>query len=202
MDYERQQIANLLHFYNDQEMKHRKEVLFRIIKEMEAAKVNWALTCSAAFFFKGLVDEYHDYDFVVEEASAEKFIKTFQKLGGTLTFSQNGKEKFFDSEYYAYGELEGVDVDIVSPFSVTTFGTRYCYHLKKDEIEYVREIPVAPMEANMLLYGMMTGWQPKRRWKYEVAKEYLSKNGVQYPELLELSDDMPKFIREDVQELL
>lgn len=202
MDYNGQQVANLLHFYNDPEMTHHKEVLYRIIKAMEAAKVKWALTCSASFFFKGLVDEFHDFDFIVEEGSFEKFVEVFKELGGELNFNQNGKEKFFAPEdKYAWGHLEGVEVDIDCPFSVTTYNTKYSYELLPEHIEYVREIPVIPMEANMMLYGMMIAWQPKRRLKYELAKEYLAVNGVLYPELLEFPN-MPRFIRKDVEKIL
>lgn len=42
MDYERQQSANLLSFYTDEDMKHKKEILLRLVKAMKEENVTWA----------------------------------------------------------------------------------------------------------------------------------------------------------------
>lgn len=198
---ENQQTANLLSFYTDSEMAHRKDVLLKLTAEMKKNEVKWALTCSCAFFFRGMVDEFHDYDVIVEKESINKFIEIFKAMGGQLNEGQDGKEKFFDSKIFLSGELQGIEFDVISSFTVTTYGKRYCYELQTEHIEYIKEvIPVSPVESCMLLYGMMIEWQPIRRLKYELAKDYLRTYGIKYPEILNV-ENMPPFIKNDIQML-
>ncbi len=200
MDYERQQNANLLSFYTDDEMEKKRNILLRLIEETSKENVIWALLCFCAIYFRGVVDEYHDYDVLIEHDSVNKFIEIFKTMGGKIEFGQNGKEAFFNSKVFGFGEIDGVEFDLISGFTVTTYGTSYCYELKKEEIEYIKGIPICPAEANFILYGMMIPWQPKRRFKYEIVKEYLLKNGVCYPEILK-AQNLPKFIRDDISKL-
>lgn len=199
MDYERQQSANLLSFYTDEDMKHKKEILLRLVKAMKEENVTWALSCSSSYFFRGILDEFDDYDIVVEKRSVEKFTKVFEKIGGKIEIGKkNGKESFFSSKFFAYGTIEGVEFDIMRGFTVTTYSMEYCYELKAQEIEFIRgDIPVCPIESCMLLYGMMIQWQAKRRFKYELAKGYLAYNGVHYPDIFQ-EKNLPKFIQEDI----
>ena len=201
IDYEKQQSANLLSFFADKEMEHKRNVLDRIIKAMKEKNVVWALSCSAMYYFKGLIDDFNDYDIIVENSSMDRFIEVFIELGGAVNYGQNGKEQYFASKGFCTGEIEGVEFDIISCFTVTTYNTSYCYNIMSSEIEFIREIPISPMEANMLLYGMMIEWQAKRRFKYELAKEYLRYNGIKFRYILE-TQNLPKFIQEDIKELM
>ncbi len=181
------QAANLLSFYTENEMARKKDVLLRLIERMaEEAKVIWALICSSSFYFRGLVDEFHDFDIMVGEESIEEFIRIFVKMGGILQEgNDNGKGEFFRSKFFRTGKLDGVDIDIISGFTVTTYDTKYCYELRKEHIEYVKGIiPLSPIEADLILYGMMIQWQPRRMHKFDLAMEYLQKTGVRHIEIL------------------
>lgn len=59
IDYEKQQSANLLSFFVDKEMEHKRNVLNRIIKAMKENNVVWALSCLAMYCFKGLIDDFN-----------------------------------------------------------------------------------------------------------------------------------------------
>lgn len=202
-DYERQATANLLAFYTNNELEKKKNVLIRLIEEMNKEGVVFALSCSGAYFFRGIIDDFHDYDVVVEKESVGKFIDIFtHALGGQLTFGQNGKEDFFDSKVFCFGTLDGVEFDVICEFTVTTYNTRYCYSLKKEDVEFINNIPVCPVESSLILYGMMIQWQARRRFKYEAALEYLSEIGVTRPEILNTEQCLPKFIRDDIKSLL
>lgn len=203
MDYERQQSANLLSFYTDEDMKHKSDILLRLVKAMKDEGVTWALSCSSSYFFRGILDEFDDYDIVVESNSVKKFMEVFEKIGGKAEIGKkNGKESFFSSKFFAYGTIEGVEFDIMSGFTVTTYSMEYCYELEKEQIEYIKGIiPVCPIESSMMLYGMMIEWQAKRRFKYELAKGFLRYNGVRYPDIFK-EKKLPKFIQEDIAKLL
>lgn len=198
--YEAQKSANLL-YYTDTDLKEKRTVLKKIINETRN-NVVWALSCSGSLFFRGIVDDFNDFDIVVEESSIEKFIEIFERIGGVWVKKKNGKEKYFDSRFFKSGKIGTVEFDIISEFTVTTFNTRYSYLFKKEDIEFINDVPICPVEATMLLYGMMIGWQANRRFKYDLAMEYLEKQGIMYPDILLNTEGLPKFIREDVKRIL
>ena len=184
IDYEKQAVANLLAFYTNAKLAKKRDVLLRLLEETSKRGVVFALSCSGAYFFRGLIDDFHDYDIVVERTSIKQFINIFINLGGTLKYGQNG-----------------VEFDIISEFTITTYNTRYTYDFKADEVELVNGlIPVCPIESNLILYGMMIQWQPRRRYKYEIALAFLRQNGVMYPEILKATN-LPKFIKKDIESL-
>lgn len=202
INYEAQQSANLLAFYTDADLKEKKAVLQALIRETNRDNVVWALSCSGSFFFRGIMDDFNDFDIVVEESSIDGFVEIFERIGGVWEEKQNGKERYFDSRFFKSGKIGTVEFDVISVFTVTTYNTRYSYFFKKEDIEFVKDVPICPVEAAMLLYGMMIGWQAKRRYKYDLAMEYLKKRGISYPEILNPTDGLPKFIREDVKKIL
>ena len=68
-------------------------------------------------------------------------------------------------------------------------------------------VPVVPVEVNLLLYAMMEGWQSKRIFKRNLCMEYLMKNGISYPEILrhaleeqQLPPQIQKLINEIISE--
>ena len=76
-----------------------------------------------------------------------------------------------------------MDIDVISGFKVRTFGTEYLYRISSKEIEHCTiyeeekiHIPMVPLEALYVLYAMMEGWQPKRRYKRMIIQEYLKQN--------------------------
>ena len=202
IDFERQATANLLAFYTNIELSKKKNAIVRLIEAMSRNNVVFALTGSSAHFFLGMGDDFNDYDVVIEKESVDKFIDFFvNELVGRLIHEKNGKESFFDSRVFHAGELDGVEIDILSGFTVTTYNTRYTYDLRADEVVMINgHIPVCPVESSLILYGMMIQWQARRRYKYEMALQYLRQNGVNYPEILK-AQDLPKFIREDIKTL-
>ena len=202
IDYEKQAIANLLAFYTNAKLAKKRDVLLRILKETSKRGIVFALSCSGAYFFRGLIDDFHDYDIIVEKSSINQFIEIFINLGGTLEYGQKKEnEKIFASKFFCSGQLDGVEFDIISEFTITTFNTRYTYDFKSYEVELINGlIPVCPIESNLILYGMMIQWQPRRRYKYEIALNFLKQNGVMYPEILKATD-LPKFIKNDIESL-
>ena len=65
-------------------------------------------------------------------------------------------------------------------------------------------IPLIPLEALYLLYAMMEGWQPKRRYKRKLIEQYLIMCGVSFPKILEnsLKTELPIWIKKKVKLLL
>lgn len=185
-------------------MTEKRKTILDIISRMHEKDVIWAISCSGAMFFDGVWDEMNDFDILVEWKSLPKFLEIFKEMGGQIIEGQNGKESYFDSKFFGMGKLNDVDIDIISEFTITTFNTRYCYALKEEHIRYCncqgKNIPIIPMEANMCLYGMMINWQARRRFKYELCRDYLKQEGVLYPDLLK-DESLPTFMKRDIVNL-
>ena len=65
-NYNYQKEANILCLLEDTEYCERKEALFKIVNEFEKNGIRYGLACSMNLFLNGIVDEFHDLDFIVE----------------------------------------------------------------------------------------------------------------------------------------
>lgn len=206
--YELQQKANLGVLTNDIEFKDRFSVLKLLAEKFEEAGVDWALSCSADLFLNGIVDVFHDFDLLISPNSVEEAEKVFSSIGEKAPKDPISKTKYFSSNAFSTYHIGNVDIDAISEFGVVTFGTQYQYHFNSDELEYINvgttRIPVAPIESQYILYSMMMGWQPQRRFKRNLIAEYLMYGNIRHPNILEnaLNESIPWWIKEDIAEIL
>lgn len=206
--YKYQKEANISCLLEDVEYGERKEALFRIINEFEANKIRYAIACSMNLFLQGIVDEFHDLDLIVEYEDIEKIKKVMKKMGAKL--KETGGNGFCESDIYMHFQLERVDIDIISGFRILTFGTHFLYEFNKKELTFISfiseypSIPLIPVEALYILYAMMEGWQPRRRYKRILIEEYLIMEGVTFPNILEraLNDNLPTWIKKKIKLIL
>lgn len=66
-------------------------------------------------------------------------------------------------------------------------------------------IPLIPLEELFLLYGMMEGWQPKRKFKRVLIMEALKESPtLMFSEILEesLKEELPGWLKREVRKLL
>lgn len=202
-NYEYQSEANVLCLLEDEEYLERKEALFKLADEFNKSGIRWGLACSMNLFLRGLVDEFHDLDLVVEEEDIPKVKDIMEKNGGIL--KATGGNGFCESNCYMHFQLKRVDIDIISGFRIITFGTKFLYNFNESEIEYIKveekKIPLIPVEALYLLYAMMEGWQAKRRYKRLLIGEYLVTRDLKFPDILvnSLEEQLPAWIKKEVK---
>ena len=205
-NYDYQQKANIACLLEDMEYSERKEGLLKIVSEFAKEGVRWGLACSMNLFIRGLVDEFHDLDLIVDAEDIPKIEEIMQKNGGILVGT--GGNGYCESDIYLHYQLGRIDVDIISGFRVITFGTNFLYNFNAEEIEFMEidsmQIPLISMEALYLLYAMMEGWQPKRRYKRILIEEYLLNNELKFIHILEtaLEDNLPACIKHNIRELI
>lgn len=187
--YHRQRNANVLDFFG-KDFEKRRLVFFKIVAEFEKKGVYWALGCSSNLFFRGIVDDFNDFDFIVDQTSLETIESIMDSLGGVLLGT--GGNGFCESDMYMHFALDGCDIDIISGFRLQTFGTSFYYPYSANEVEIIdldyMHIPLITVEALFILYAMMEGWQPRRRFKRKLIFEYLQTVGVNHPEILRRCD--------------
>ena len=205
-NYNYQKEANILCLLEDKEYLERKEALFKIVNEFEKNGIRYGLACSMNLFLNGIVDEFHDLDFIIELSDTEKVKEVMEKIGAIL--KETGGNGYCESDFYMHFQLERVDIDIISGFRLLTFGTDFQYKFNENELVtcYIKNftIPLIPLEALYVLYYMMEGWQPRRRYKRKLIEQYLIIEGVSFPKILEnsLTTELPLWIKKKIKLLL
>ena len=207
--WENQSARNILALLTSDEYTNRKEVLEKVCSSFNKAGIQYALSCSAALFLQGLVDDFNDFDILVHIDHVKKIEKIMSQIGAELL--PTIQKPAFTSPYYREALLQGEHFDLVGDITVATFNKEYCYPVKANECQYISVeglidiVPVIPIEASFLLYGMMEGWQSKRVFKRELCKDFLLNNGVAYPCILENAlavEQLPQWLSDLVKEIL
>ena len=207
-DIREQAFANKVALLTSSEFSARKEALEKLTQAAPYGTITWALSCSSNLFLRGLIDDFGDFDILVDMKDVEKFKSAFEKMGGRML--KTVQKKCFTSPYYQEGMYRNIHFDIAGDITVNTYGAQYCYQLIPEEIETINLernilVPLCPTEANFLLYGMMEGWQARRRYKRDLCFSYLSKYGLQYPNVLKSALDdqqFPHHLKEVIKTLL
>lgn len=205
IDYRRQSNSNVLDFFNDY-FEPRRKVLFQIIDEFNKQNIHFALACSSNLFFRGVVDDFNDFDIIFEKKDSDLISEIMTKLGGKLLGT--GGNGFCESDMYLHYILDYIHIDFISGFRINTFDKSYYYDLSNNEVENLDseyfQIPLVPSEIQLILYAMMEGWQPRRRFKRVIIYNYLNQEGLTFPQILEdsLKKDLPDWIKKLIQSLL
>lgn len=206
IDYKRQANSNIFDFCTNNYFESRRNVLFKIMHELKKQNVNFALGCSSNLFFRGIVDDFNDFDIIFEKKYTNDIIKIMSELGGQLVGT--GGNGFCESDMYLHYILDSIHIDFISGFRINTFDKSYYYDLSNNEVENLDseyfQIPLVPSEIQLILYAMMEGWQPRRRFKRVIIYNYLNQEGVIFPKILEdcLKQDLPDWIKKLIQSLL
>lgn len=131
-----------------------------------------------------------------------------EEKGAILT--ETGGNGFCESDMYMHYQLGRVDVDIISGFRIVTFGTEYYYPYKSNQVDIVEvmdniKVPLVPMEAMYILYYMMEGWQPRRKFKRVLIEEYFNYERPKQKEIFKESienNELPGQIKWAVKRLM
>ena len=197
---------NLLCFLEDIEYSGRKEVFFQLERIFRERNVKWAVGCSMDLFIRGLTDEFHDLDLIVASESIPTIKEIMAELGAELVAT--GGNGFCESDVYLHYHVGRVDIDIISGFRVMTFNTQYHYCYKDDEIDWIEfeglTVPLISLEAMYILYYMMEGWQPKRRFKRRLIELFFETNEPTHKEvfLKALEFNLPGWIKWEIKKYL
>lgn len=183
-----QQHANILALLTASQYAERKKVLENLCMAFAKTKITWALSMSASLFMYGVWDDFNDFDILIELQSVEEFERIFTSIGGVIDHNTKQKEAFC-SPYYKEATIGTIHFDLIGDIALETYNTHYCYRLKQTDVEYLFlekniPVPLCPMEANLLLYAMMEGWQSRRKLKRRMCVRYLH-DFLIHPDILE-----------------
>lgn len=206
-NYNDQALNNWVSLFEDVDYRERKECFLTLMHSFNEEKVNWAIGCSMNLFFRGIVDDYHDIDLIVDIKDIDMIKEIMGNLGANLI--ETGGNGFCESDVYLHYQLARCDVDIIAGFRVNTFGTTYLYKYEKSEIDTVKiddiDIPLISLEAMYILYYMMEGWQPRRKFKRVLVEQYLRYNRPVHNEVFTKAlseNDLPGQVRWGIKALM
>lgn len=206
--YKDQSLSNMVCLWEYDKYRERKKVFLNLIEEFKKFNVGWALGCSMNLFLRGIIDDFHDLDLLVNIKDIDKIKKIMEEKGAILT--ETGGNGFCESDMYMHYQLGRVDVDIISGFRIVTFGTEYYYPYKSNQVDIVEvmdniKVPLVPMEAMYILYYMMEGWQPRRKFKRVLIEEYFNYERPKQKEIFKESienNELPGQIKWAVKRLM
>lgn len=190
-NYKEQALNNWVSLFEDPEYEERKEVFLLLNDAFFEKRVEWAIGCSMNLFLRGIVDEFHDLDLIVDINSISTIKSIMKELGAEL--KGTGGNGFCESDIYLHYQLGRVDIDIISGFRIITFGTSYYYPYNKLEIDSLDidmidgNVPLIAIEVMYILYYMMEGWQKKRKFKRKLIEEYFQYNEIKHREIFKES---------------
>ena len=204
--YDYQAQANIQCLLDDTEYTERKEAFYKIFSDFKEAGIRYGIACSMNLFLRGVVDEFHDIDLIVNISDIHK-IEEIMKLNNAV-LKETGGNGYCESDIYMHFQFGRVDIDIISGFRLVTFNACYEYHFNQEELDYINIednlIPMISMEALYILYSMMEGWQARRRYKRILIEEYLLREKLNYSNILEssLNSQLPGWIKRNIKDIL
>lgn len=207
-DYNYQAEANISCLIEDKDYEERREGFLIILRAFQKANLKYAVACSFNLFLRGIVDEFHGFDVIMDAQCIPKAKEVMENLGAKLVAT--GGNGFCESNVYLHYQLGRVDLDIISGFRVITFGTQILYEFNENEIEECKiheeeeiKIPLISAEALFMLYCMMEGWQLRRRYKRVLIGEFLE-NHLKFPEIFErfLKENIPGWIKREIRRIM
>jgi len=132
-------------------------VLSKIAKKLNSKDATWAVGASMLLYFKGIVSEFNDIDIMVAEEDAEVLKDILLSLGNMQTSSPNFKCR---SKCFWKFNVDGVDIDVMSGFSIIDNDKEYYFPLKAEDIKDYTEvdgvkIPLQSVEEWRIYYKLM-----------------------------------------------
>lgn len=231
--WDSQREANIIAFMEDEEEYGQRRRFFeKMYQAFEREHIKWNLFCSSSLFFMGITDDFHDFDLLIDKSSLESAKSILKSLGmksireemygfeineGDFSSEELGvlakimekasKGKFSSNRYIDFASDNGVEVDVISGFRVTAMNTQYLYEYSEERLDYVEiegmRIPVVCAEAQFVLYSMMECWQPQRKFKRRLLRDFIKERGIKYPEVFDeaLEERIPSWIKQKIREI-
>lgn len=208
-NYKAQAGFNKLALSSNSELAEKYEFL----KELTTAcsEVRFALACSTLIFLKGIWGEFNDFDLIVHPDDCVKLINLLYNLGFEETEIKND-QSIYRRNYFGKFHRGKIEIDLVSEWGILGGGNScYQYRYKEDQIEQLQvskelTIPLMPLEAQFILYRMLSWHQPERKIKADFIHFYfLSENGgIEHPDVFvdALAQPLPNMVRAEIEEIL
>lgn len=176
------------------------EVLFKVNKLFSENSIRFGIGASLLLRSFNLTSKVSDIDIIIHDEDVEKVIEIMNTIG----IRRVSKElTLYETESFLEYNVDGIDLDIMSKFSVRTDEGVFLYPFDVKELKYkvvlnCSKIPVLSLENWFVSYLVIN-----RKEKAEIIKKYLKETG--FNELLlknALKLEISISIRNEINNLL
>lgn len=209
LNYEAQANFNKLALSSNCELAEKYQFLVEL--QTVCANVRYALACSTLIFLKGIWSEFNDFDIVVHPDDCAKMVSILFEIG----FKENeikNDQSIYKRIYFGKFSRGPIEVDLVSEWGILGGGNSvYQYNYKEKDIDFLQisdelVVPLLPLEAQFILYRMLSWHQPERKIKADFIYLYLASEngGIKHPDVLTkaLEQTLPNMVRAEIEELM
>ncbi|SHJ15263.1 hypothetical protein SAMN02745751_01856 [Dethiosulfatibacter aminovorans DSM 17477] len=182
-------------------VKYRKShimnrVLDKLSLEFDRANVKYGIGASLLLKTWGLSEFANDIDIIISYEDREKAIRVLDELG--VEKSEKNLE-LYSTELFKTYNVDGINIDIMSNFTIKTDEGSYTYPFDDDRITGMKvlqceNIPTMSLENWLVAYDLI-----KRKVKAEKIKNHLVQNGFNR-RIIE--DALEKELNKDTRKML
>lgn len=115
-------------------MKSKLEVLKTIANRFNESNVRYAVGASVLLYFKGIVNEFHDLDIMIDNDDADKVSEILSELGELQYTPKNSN---FKTKTFLQYIVDGIDIDIIGGFIIVKDAVEYDCFLQSEITDYV-----------------------------------------------------------------
>ncbi len=179
-----------------------KKTLFILANALNNDGICWGIGGSLLLNKYGLVDQVNDIDIIVSQSDIDRAVNILDRIA--MRIPAPIKEEYGTKYFYHY-LLNEIDIDVMSRFIIKHDSGSYEFPFDEGSITCITkieniELPYMSLEEWLIAYMLM----PHREQKVSSIWNYLKKNGILYPDLLEKAfvQQLPQNIERKLKELL
>lgn len=141
-----------------------KAVLFKIAKQLNEAKVTWAVGASIVLDYYDLLDKSpQDIDLIIQIDDIEKVDRILKTLGKKQSWE---KSEQYSTPYFYEFVIDDVEVDVMAQLTINTTKGQFQYPFDKNCINSIWsemgiDVPLTSLEDWFVLYGLMENREDK-----------------------------------------
>lgn len=155
-------------------IEYKLQVLRKVADELNKANVLWAIGSSSLLYFKGVVDNFNDFDIFISVKDVDKAKACFDALGELQPLYYDAEN--FGTHIFLEYIVDGIEFDFIGGFSIINEGKEYSF-LVENSIESYYDlegvsIPCQTLKQWISCYRLM-----KREYKAELIENFLKERG-------------------------
>ncbi len=101
--------------------------LMKISTMLNDNGINWGLGGSAMLYLKGIQTSISDLDIIVDINSFHMLKRMLRRINHTISSQDETSDSNYASKHFIQMNLDGVDIDIIVGFEITTDSEHYIY---------------------------------------------------------------------------
>jgi hypothetical protein len=109
---------------------NKPNVLVKIANRLNANKITWVLGSSMMLYLRSVIESFNDIDIIVHEDDILKTKEVLDKLGILLPRDKNAR---YATKHFLEYEIDGVEVDIMSGFTIISKNEKHYFTLDKSK---------------------------------------------------------------------